>query len=61
MLLNTYYYVEEKEDAQKHEFCNNFMYMLVKSFGKWWKSSIKVMQCYGGKEMRSTSCKITKL
>lgn len=57
-----WYFVEEKEvDAQKHEFCNNFMHVLAKSFGKWWKSSIKVMQRYGGKEMRSTSCKITKL
>ena len=47
--------------AHKHEFRNNFMHVLLKSFGKWWKSSIKVTRRYGGKEMRSTSCKITKL
>lgn len=48
-------------DARKREFRNNFMHVLARSFGKWWKSSIKVMQRCGGKEMRSTSCKITKL
>lgn len=40
---------------------NNFMRVPAKSFGKWWKSSIKVGRLSSGKEMSSTSCKITKL
>ena len=40
---------------------NNFMRVPAKSFGKWWKSSIKVGRLSSGKEMSSTSCKIAKL
>lgn len=41
---------------------NNFMRVPAKSFGeRWWKSSIKVTRRHGGKEMSSTSCKITRL